>query len=729
MQKLLKLIVLAAGLVVMFQTAVFAGFLGIVRVYADQADVLGSNQILLVVDNILLTDLESPPVIYNDYTLVPARDVFESLGANVGWIPPTQEIIVSYEDSIVAMQIDSRFANVRGSLVEMSIPPRIINGRTMIPMRFVSESFGFDVQWDPQQREARVARKGDLLHSGINIPPSLLPGYDQIQDNREDDGRYRQYLEPEENAVDTVPRDISPFAIPSESHPRVNLVSVNEASADVFIDMITYGVTADGPISRVDTLFLEGNRVVLDIHNAANSLPSITQMSSRFIRQVRAASEQAGVTRVVFDLHAPFDVGVTISGDRRSVYLSFEQVNVTDIRIVSDESSDTVTIDFNGAPNHTTSFLSAVGKRSFAIDLLGSSMTKKLDDAQTGRFVSHMHSSQHSAVSSRVVLTLREEASVTTDIVGNSLIVTVTTPTYRNISYDAASRTIIISKVGMGINAGAITHNDEYHNLRYILNMGYNLRDHLGYGEFPINHGAVESVSIQTNEAGETSLIISTHSILAFVVDEDNENIYIRARLPREVYSHIVVIDPGHGGHDNGASYSGILEKDLNLQISEKVAAIIRQSGHVKVYTTRNDDTFVSLADRASFANELGDLFVSIHNNAVDVRRGGNPATNGTETFYWTRPNADPDSINSRDAAEIFQRNIVGAIGSTDRGVRSSQFVVLSQTTIPAVFLEIGFMSNPDELQRLADPEHQQIVAEAIYASIREVFSVYTPRR
>ncbi|MCL2851679.1 MAG: N-acetylmuramoyl-L-alanine amidase family protein [Defluviitaleaceae bacterium] len=720
MQKLIKSVVPAA----MFLTIVVAGFFGTEQVLANASD---SSPISLVVENTLLIDLESPPVIYNDFTLVPARDVFENLGADVGWIPPTQEIIVSYEDNVVAMQIDSLYANVGGSLVTMSIPPRIINGRTMIPLRFVSESFGFDVQWDGQRRVAYVARsERDLLHApGINIPPSLLPGYEQVQESRPENGHGQQYFEYEEDAEATTPRDISPFAITAESHPRTTLVSVEEASANVFLEMVSYGITASGPISRVDTLFLYGNRVVLDIHNAASSLPSVTETTSPFVRQVRSSSAGSNVERVVFDLHAPFDVAVTMSEDRRSMFLSFTMNSVTDIRMAADGNADTVTINLDGVPNPSTFFLA--DPRRLVIDQPGSLMDTLIDDAQSGQFVSHIRSSQYSPTSGRVVLTFHGEVSVQTSVVGNSLIVTATAPTFRNISYDAASRTIVISKAGMHINSGAVTHDDEYLRLRYTLHMGYNLLSHLGYGTFPIYDDFINSVNIQTNAAGQTSLVISQRRILAFVVEEDTENIYIRARLPREVHSHIVVVDPGHGGSDPGAYYGGVAEKDLNLQIAERLIANIRQSGYIKVYTTRYEDVFVTLGERARLANEVGDLFVSIHNNAV--RRGGNTAANGTETHYWTRPNANPDSIGSREAAEIFHRTIIGMIGSNDREVRQSQFVVLSQTTMPAVFLEIGFMSNPAELQRLTDTAHQQLIADAIYASIREVFSIYAPRR
>ncbi|MCL2616820.1 MAG: N-acetylmuramoyl-L-alanine amidase, partial [Defluviitaleaceae bacterium] len=405
--------------------------------------------------------------------------------------------------------------------------------------------------------------------------------------------------------------------------------------------------------------------------------------------------------------------------------LSFSQSSVTDIGMTTDGTTDIITIDLNDIPRPNTSFLT--NPRRFIVDLPGTSMDRLVDDAQSGGFVSHLQSTQHSPTAGRVVLSFSQAASVQTEVVGNSVVLTVTAPTYRNISYNHQTRTITISKAGMQINPSAITRQDEYHHLRYTLRMGYNLADHLGHGNFHINDDFIDYVNISTDTAGQTSLVISQRRVLAYTVTESAENIYIQARLPREIYSHIVVLDPGHGGSDNGAMRDGITEKYLNLVISQMLADIARQSGYIKVYTTRNDDTFVSLAERARFANEVGDLFVSIHHNAV--RLGGNTAANGYETHYWTRPSADPHAITSHQAAHIMHRNVLNATGSNDREVRQSQFVVLTQTNIPAIFLEIGFMSNPAELQRMTDPVHQQRTAEGIYAGLREIFSVYAPRR
>lgn len=714
MHKRLKSIILAAVLAVSLP---IAGYSGAVQASASQV-----NPIALFVDDTLLEGLDAPPIIFNDYAFVPARSVFERMGAEVTWIPPTQEIIVSLESVTVVMQIGSNFAIVSGELVGMTTPPQLINGHTMIPLRFVSQALGFEVNWDGARREVNVwtTRQKNNVSPPVNEPAADTP-----QDSNDHLGNDNV---PPPSAEDTTPRNISATAIPAQQHPETRLTSVNASVLGTTPGTISYGITAAGPISRVDKLFLYGNRVILDIHNAGSSLPTVTPIaSSRFVRQVRTNtvdSTYANATRVVFDLHAPFDVSVTVSEDRRTVNLNFTQISVTDIRMTTDGTTDTVIIDLNGVPRPSTSFNRTT--QTFTVDLPGAYVGTAVNRAEQGRHVSHILSSQPEPTAGQVAFTVRGETSVQKEVVGNSIVITFAEPTYRNISYNSATRTLSIAGGGLPINTASVVRNNEYLARRYTMGLGQNLSTHLGFGSFYIGDEFLDSVTIQTDAQGQTHLVFATNRVLAFTITEDHQYIHIRARLPREVYSHIVVVDPGHGGSDSGAPHGGFYEKDLVLQKALKLIANIRRTDDIKVYTTRYTDVDVSLRQRVNLANEIGaDLFISIHNNASDR----NPNANGTETYYSARPNANPNSINSRAAAEIFQRNILSAINFNDREVRQSRFYVIHYTTMPAVFLEVGFMSNAAELQRLADPAVQQRAADGIYAAIREVFSVYTPQR
>jgi N-acetylmuramoyl-L-alanine amidase len=164
----------------------------------------------------------------------------------------------------------------------------------------------------------------------------------------------------------------------------------------------------------------------------------------------------------------------------------------------------------------------------------------------------------------------------------------------------------------------------------------------------------------------------------------------------------VVMIDPGHGGKDPGAiGLGGLQEKDVILPISQQVAAILAQQG-IQVVMTRNSDYFVDLAPRVSMAQRAGaDLFVSIHANSI----GNRPDVNGLETYYF-------DS--GQRLAQTIHNSILQNIDIRDRRVRKARFYVLRKNTMPAVLVEVGFVTGAQDAPRLATPAYQNQMAQAI---------------
>lgn len=211
-----------------------------------------------------------------------------------------------------------------------------------------------------------------------------------------------------------------------------------------------------------------------------------------------------------------------------------------------------------------------------------------------------------------------------------------------------------------------------------------------------------------------------------------------------------IVIDPGHGGDDTGAvGASGLTEKQLTLAIARRLAQSLRQAGH-PVRLTRDGDVGRALTDRAAVANRLdARLFVSLHANAskfssvrgaetfymsLDDRASDeaaqstadieNRATGGTnhggstlDLILWDMAQSEVLNESSRLALRI-QARLNALLGLKDRGVKQAPFVVLTGATMPAALVETGFLSNSVEGEKLASPEHQQALADAIALGI-----------
>lgn len=188
------------------------------------------------------------------------------------------------------------------------------------------------------------------------------------------------------------------------------------------------------------------------------------------------------------------------------------------------------------------------------------------------------------------------------------------------------------------------------------------------------------------------------------------QNILLPLMEKRSFPIRKIVLDPGHGGHDKGAvSADGIMEKDLNLQLASAIAEELEKCGF-EVLLTRQDDRFLTLDERPAFAAEKqADIFISIHHNASK-----NTDAYGSEVFLLKSENEEENKriISSWHPAFAIAKELTVANFSTSRGVKTARFKVLRLSTIPAILIEAGFVSNKDEVKKLADPVHQKVFAK-----------------
>lgn len=173
-----------------------------------------------------------------------------------------------------------------------------------------------------------------------------------------------------------------------------------------------------------------------------------------------------------------------------------------------------------------------------------------------------------------------------------------------------------------------------------------------------------------------------------------------------------IMIDPGHGGKDSGAVSEGVREKDLTLATATKLANHLEAEG-ATVNFTRADDMFISLENRVfqSNAHET-DVFISLHYDYFN-----DPEVNGINTYY-------ANSNTSKELSEKIHTALAGELDMTDRGIRQENYYVLKHNQNPAVLLELGFISNPSDLEKVQTDEYQTEVAEAITNGLVEYFDV-----
>lgn len=177
---------------------------------------------------------------------------------------------------------------------------------------------------------------------------------------------------------------------------------------------------------------------------------------------------------------------------------------------------------------------------------------------------------------------------------------------------------------------------------------------------------------------------------------------------PGPLHGIHIVLDPGHGGHDRGACYlpSALIEKEINLDMAMRLERALQAAG-ATVSLTRRDDTFVSLEDRARFANELGaHLFISLH-----VNRYPSSDCFGAQTFYL------PGSEEGRALALLIQEELLKVYPPNYRQALPGDYAVLRNTHMPAALVEIGFVTSPIDRELMAQEDYRERVAAAIVAA------------
>lgn len=199
------------------------------------------------------------------------------------------------------------------------------------------------------------------------------------------------------------------------------------------------------------------------------------------------------------------------------------------------------------------------------------------------------------------------------------------------------------------------------------------------------------------------------------LIEPATSEIQVFARSIEEEKQKLIVIDAGHGDEDPGSSISNVDEKDLNLQIALKLKSALEEEGY-EVMMTRSDDTYLTLTERAEFANEVeADLFISIHQNSyIDDSTVG-----GIEVYYNESTKTESDEV----LAQFIQTELVETTGARDRGIRAyDELVVTRKTEMPACLVELGYMTNKSELSLLQSDAYQYKLVTGMVNGINQFF-------
>ncbi len=594
-----------------------------------------------------------PPIIVNDRTLAPVRVISENLGAEVYWDNDNRLVQVITPSKTIILKIDDRKALVDGQEILLDVPAKIVNDRTMVPLRFLGETLGAKVGWDNDLRRVIINRTGtkivDISYETIEGKPSVV-------------------------------------------------------------------IKGDSPLEYSIIETQDDDRLAIDVTGHLDTLKNALYIYDSYLNKAVAGEifSEPPVTRVVLDLKPQVSFRTHSSPDKKYIFLTFDNI-LEDVTIESQQHELFVKLKTTNPTDLNYFFLS--NPERLVLDI-NDTMLSEIDSPEVPKndFVKAIRFGQFSENTVRVVFDLKNDINyqVFQDNDVFSVIFS-EVHTVQDIQVTREGDMALVDIVADGEIGYELRADKNKKQLKIVMPgvaIGKNLlnQDVIKITDDIIEY--IELVKVKDAKNYNFEIIISLNSFASYEMLSSPPSSLIRLGIHKSpLKNKLIVIDPGHGGIEPGAVVGDVKEKDLNLDIALKLKKLLEASG-AKVFMIRDDDTFVSHFVRAGMANEINaDLFVSIHNNSA-----GSGAS-GTETLYYS----DPEK---KLFAQALQKAVVRHIGLNDRGiVERPGIVVTRETKMPSALVELGFMTNKNDLALLMTDEFRQKVAEGILQGIIDYLS------
>lgn len=654
-----------------------------------------AESIHIVVNHQELAIEDMPPIILYDRTLMPARAVFEALGAEVAWNGETQEVYIRRNDDVVILKADNKVATINGIAFTMDVPAKVINERTMIPVRAVSEALECTVGWDESTRTVSITEKEEPPEEIVlpeEKPEEQNPTQttDTEQKTEQQDSTQITEQKPEQKdptqTTEQKPEQTKPETNNNNDNtkveetkeyaqggtgeiPKKDIGIIHVITPESEKEEQTFTIIASDEIAKFQEKPGTKYEVVIDIYYGQKEIltDNMEVLTSELVSNIISSQYRDNgttVTRLIFQLKRECEYDIHLNRTEDNIIINFEEKENGSINPNINNSNNNTNNNTNNSNNTNTNNNTSINTNTNQPNQL------------------------------------------------------------KNVYYEASKKAIALSKSDL-LAINAIEHKDDYFNKKYQILLPDDYSSIYGSGTMKLNTTELVSVTV-SQEQGKTAITLQENGIYAFTITEDANYYYINVKNPKEVYDKIVVLDAGHGGQDPGTNGNGIDEKDMTLAILQKAYSKLQNTDKVKTYVTRIADTYPENIDRAMMANEIGDVFISVHMNSAKP----NPTPNGTEVLFITHETDKKGKLTSKDVASVLLKNVVNALGTNNRGLKydtdeQKNLIVLNKTVVPAVIVETLFLSNPGDALKISNEIYQENAAQAIYDSIIELANNY----
>jgi N-acetylmuramoyl-L-alanine amidase len=679
---------------------------------------------LVTVDGEVIDVSDMPGIIMNNTTLVQGVKVFSesSIGAEYQYDKASGVLTLTKDSTEVVLTMGQKTANVNGRERTMDTAPLLITNLDnstdyiMVPGSFVAASLGYDYKWNSATKTS-VLTKSEI----VPIPDT---------DNTGGTGS------PETPVPDSVAFHWDLSTAISEEFNKLNvLTETAEVSQDKSATSYITAITKSDSTANSETFAIYGNlpfsKAALTSNNGLLNLHinnASTNYQTLFANGLLAQS-------VTANMDTTATTAVNIGFSLTETGLKYELSQSNDGCILYVKLYRNMISRIEAGVSQGNEYLKITGMKGLKAQV------NETGDTVTLQFSSTVNGTGDNSIQP----SLSALKSVTTAALGNNTVINFvknSNATYR-IEQNGNTCLIVFNRdsggeyslhfsLPDGVSYSELTTEDQYLKNRIIIKIPGEWASY--YNQYPVSWSDdVINTAGLLEIGGETQIIIDTAALQGFRLEEQGNGVVtVTLGNPRDIYKNIVVLDPGHGGSAPGAarSFNGktVYEKDLNLKILYELAEKYFNSpdSPVKAYYTRTDDSSLGLYERPAIADLVNaDIFVSLHMNANTKSE-----PKGTEIYYTsTNTNRTASGLNSKVLANFVLDKLTEQLGTNKRYISSKKLVVTREANVPAVLIELGYMSNKSELSLLTDEVFQENAAYAIYNTICQLFEVYPTDR
>ncbi|SFR97304.1 N-acetylmuramoyl-L-alanine amidase [Anaeromicropila populeti] len=688
------------------------------------------KQLKATLDGSTINISKTPGILINGYAMLPYIDVFKkALGASCKYDAGKGTITIKQYNTTIILNIGSRTAYINGKKVLAPVASKKVYyyktkiTRVLVPSRFVAEALGYSYTWNSKTATVQIASpyqiyydgqwrlyegsKGTVVFDGESIDVSDMPVIIL-------------------NSTALVPAkkvfSNSSLNLSYKNNTTANIITISNETTTIqyelgsltaYVNDIPYTLT-EAP-KKVKDNVTKKSYVMVPAKFTAQSLGytylwDTTDKTCEITSQQEIPEAETAVWQWKSDsteltdssVYSNLLLSMTLSRENSQEVFTLEGINPIQANFNFNQDTNSISLSIVNLDNSFEA-IDTVMDQSVCIKKL---VVSKCENGST-----------------KVSIELLSGTDYYISASGNAY-----TLNFSNSSASAVSTLELAKPENMDFNL--ITDEDQYYDKRFLIKIPGNQVAFYQEHEIINTSPQINNISYEYNvEDNVTNIIFATNSVQGYRLKNNTDSFLLEVAEPKYIYNNIVVFDPGHGGDDPGAIQNGYYESNLNFAI---LYTYLEQymnldESNVKAYWTRREESeFLSLSERAAFAEQVdADLFISLHMNAAS-----SSTASGTEIYYSTLNNTTNSfGVTSKLLADYLIETLPNNLGLKSRGVKTANYVVVKSNSVPAVLIELGFMTNSGDLSKLTDSSFQDTVALELYQEINSFFELYPTNR